>query len=423
MAARSGSASLPLHHGRVPPWLASRMSAVGAAVAEVIILYEGRDGFLRRLSDPFWFQSFGAVMGMDWHSSGITTSVMGALKRGLSPKARELGIHVLGGRGRHSRNTPAELIAVAEKTGLDGDALVRASKLTAKVDNTAVQDGYSLYLHSFVVTDDGKWVVVQQGMNGAEKTARRYHWRSESVSSFVEEPHDAVVGPPQGQIINLTDRRAASAREAATAFAVQGPDKTVRAVADASRRFLQMPSHHDVRLTDVFLRRLHGVLAVAADRGVSDFESLLLTEGLGPRTLQALALTAEVAFGAPSRFDDPARYSFAHGGKDGHPFPVPLKVYDKTISTLRHALERAALGQNDKIEAFRRLDRRAREMERIVSGPSLDEIIENEWQQSPAYGGMTVMGPASDAVYEQVRGPRPKRPKPRSLGRQLKLFG
>ncbi len=397
MARCSGTASLPLHGGRVPEWLAGRMAKIGAAVAEAVILFEGRDGFLKRLSDPFWFQSLGAVMGMDWHSSGVTSSVMYALKRGLSPISKELGIYVLGGRGKHSRKTPDELRNLADITGLDGEFLVRTSKLVAKVDNTAVQDGFSLYLHSFVVTDDGRWAVVQQGMNDMEGLARRYHWHSDNVSSFVEEPHSAVVGKSRGVIINLTDRRAASSRDAAVTIANQNPDKTVEElIAVSSRshsRHLSMPAHHDVRPTDVFLRRLHATLKVAADRGIKGFEELLLLEGLGPRTMQSLALLSETVFGAPSRFDDPARFSFAHGGKDGHPFPVPLHVYDKSIETLRQALHRAKLNDMEKIESFKRLEARVRfweESESVGTGPSLKQIAEKENLNSSRWGGRTV---------------------------------
>src|SRR5580658_4269448 len=208
MARRTGSADLPLHNGRVPAWLAQRMARLGAVIAETIVHHYGRDEFLRRLAHPFWFQSFGAVMGMDWHSSGITTSVIGALKRGLAPMSGELGIHVCGGRGRHSRETPQELAAIGDRVGLDGAALAKASRLVAKVDSAAVQDGFDLYLHGFVVADDGKWVVVQQGMNGARKQARRYHWRSEGLESFIDAPHSAIDGPSQGEILNLTDKRA-----------------------------------------------------------------------------------------------------------------------------------------------------------------------------------------------------------------------
>src|SRR5664279_230105 len=212
MAKRTGSADLPLHGGRVPPWLATRMSSLGAVITQAIVHHYGRDEFLQRLAHPFWFQSFGAVMGMDWHSSGITTSVIGALKRGLGPLSGELGIHVCGGRGGHSRKTPEELVAIGDRVGFDGAVLARASRLVAKVDSAAVQDGYDLYLHGFIVTDEGRWVVVQQGMNGDLRQARRYHWLSEGLTSFVEEPHAAIDGLCQGEIVNLTDRRAENSR-------------------------------------------------------------------------------------------------------------------------------------------------------------------------------------------------------------------
>lgn len=429
MVSRAGIASLPLHNGRVPRWLAERMATLGAAITEVVILDEGARGFLRKLSDPFWFQAFGAVLGMDWHSSGITTSVMGALKRGLAPRADELGLFLCGGRGKHSRKTPQELTEVAERTGLDGDDLVRASRLVAKVDSVAVQDGFSLYLHSFVVTRDGDWVVVQQGMNGEKRQARRYHWRSEAIDSFVDEPHDAVVGPNQGQIVNLTDHRASLARDATVDLTSRPPESVADDVARiAAERHVQMPSHHDVRPTDLFLRRLHAVLATAKDNDVRGFEDLLLTRGLGARTMQALALVAEVAHGTPSRFDDPARFAFAHGGKDGHPHPVPLLVYDRTIETLRSALDQARVGRTEKLHAFKRLDSRVRELERRVDGPAFEDIVDGEWRESSNRGGMTVMGRASRELEEKVRGRRPlpqketpSTKKPRSV--QLELFG
>src|SRR3954471_6177727 len=214
MPQKAGSADLPLHGGHVPKWLADRMTRLGAVMAQAIIHHYGRDEFLRRLANPFWFQSFGAVMGMDWHSSGITTSVIGALKRGLTPLQSELGIHVCGGRGRHSRQTPHELVTIGDRAGFDGAVLARASRLVAKVDSAAVQDGFELYLHGFIVTNDGKWTVVQQGMNGDAKQARRYHWLSEHLESFVHAPHSAIDGPPQGEIINLTDPRAGASRGA-----------------------------------------------------------------------------------------------------------------------------------------------------------------------------------------------------------------
>jgi uncharacterized protein len=401
---RSGSADLPLHNGHVPKWLAERMTRLGAVIAQAIVHQYGRDEFLRRLSHPFWFQSFGAVMGMDWHSSGITTSVLGALKRGLNPLAAELGLHVCGGRGKHSRRTPEELVAIGERIGFDGGRLAGASRLIAKVDSAAVQDGFELYLHGFIVTDDGCWVVVQQGMNGERRQARRYHWLSEGLNSFVDEPHAAIEGRSQGNIINLTDRRAkASRNKQLDLLATLGPDGITRELdairsrdaatpLQASLPFLVMPAHHDVRPADVHLRRLHGALAAAAERGPADFPELLLTPGVGARTVQALALVAEVVHGAPCRFSDPARFSLAHGGKDRHPFPVPTKVYDETIRVLKSAVTRAKLGQDEQLSALQRLDRESRRLERVVDGPPLQEFIAEEFELSPAYGGRSVFG-------------------------------
>jgi hypothetical protein len=318
---RSGTADLPLHGGRVPPWLASRMTELGTAIAEQVILNYGQSEFLTRLSDPFWFQAYGAVMGMDWHSSGITTSVLGALKRGMNPRFPELGLMVCGGRGRHSIRTPEELRAFSQKMGLDGDALTRTSRLTARIDNNAVADGFQLYLHSFVITRSGEWAVVQQGMNPGSHLARRYHWHSATVRDFVSAPHTAIVGQPQGEILNLVDVRAKRAQNALLAIVKEPVTSSLN-----EARKLIMPIHHGVRARDVDLKRLGAVLAVAHAQDLQDFASLLLVEGLGPRTLQSLALIAEVVHGAPARFSDPARFSFAHGGKDGHPFPVPLKT-------------------------------------------------------------------------------------------------
>jgi hypothetical protein len=401
MAKRTGSADLPLHAGRVPGWLGQRMSALGAVICQSIVHHYGRDELLRRLAHPFWFQSFGAVMGMDWHSSGITTSVVGALKRGLAPLQGELGIHVCGGRGRHSRRTPDELALLGDRVGVDAAALTRASRLVAKVDSAAVQDGFDLYLHGFFVTDDGRWTVVQQGMNGARRQARRYHWHSEGLTSFVEAPHSAIDGPIQGNIINLTDRRAARSRSAQLdLLATLGPDRIVEKFAALSRSapeqpdlpHLVMPAHHDVRSSDVFARRLHGTLAAAADRGPVDFPDLLLMPGVGARTVQSLAMIAEVVHGAPCRFQDPARFSLAHGGKDRHPYPVPIKVYDETIRVLKSAVQKARLGREEGLEALQRLDAQARLLERIASGPSYDAFIAAERARSPALDGRSVFG-------------------------------
>lgn len=419
MSRRAGSADLPLHGGRVPAWLADRMTRLGAVLCQAIVHEYGRDEFLRRMSHPFWFQSFGAVMGMDWHSSGITTSVLGALKRGLAPMSRELGIHVCGGRGRHSRATPAELLAIGQRTGLDGEALASASRMVAKVDSAAVQDGFDLYLHGFILSDEGRWVVVQQGMNGESRQARRYHWLSEGLESFVDAPHAAIEGESGGEIINLADRRARRSREAQIeALNVLGPDgvareygrlalarapalpaaeKTAEPAADPRQGellpHLSMPDHHEVRGEDIVTRRLHGNLAAAAANGPGDFAELLQVPGVGARTVRALALVAEVLHGAPCRFSDPARFSLAHGGKDGHPFPVPTKVYDETIRVLKSAVRNARMGREEELAAIRRLDVQARLLEPHATGPSVADYIDEERRTSNRYGGMSVGTP------------------------------
>jgi hypothetical protein len=404
---RSGVADLPLHGGRVPAWLADRMTALGTAIAESVLHHYGRPSLLARLSDPFWFQALGSVMGMDWHSSGITTSVMGALKKGLNPKAGELGVYVCGGRGRHSLRTPQELREIADRVGIDGEALVRTSRLTARIDNNAVADGFQIYLHSFVVTADGDWCVVQQGMNEASRLARRYHWHSAAVEDFTADPHTAIVGEPAGTIRNLVDRRARPAQQALLRIAREDPGRTL-----ADVRRLRMPGRHDVRASDVNERRLGAVLALAHERDLRDFASFLLLEQLGPRTLQSLALVAEVVHGTPTRFEDPARFSFAHGGKDGHPFPAPTRIYDESIDVLRRALDAARVGRTDKLDGMARLDAFTRGIERACD-PRADvpAAIARERALAPGFGGRTVFDD------------RPRRREPAGPRRgQLQLF-
>ena len=409
MQQRTGTANLPLHGGHVPAWLSSRMAALGRVIAEAIVHEYGRDEFLRRLAHPFWFQSFGAVMGMDWHSSGITTSVVGALKRGLTPIQRELGIYVCGGKGAHSRRTPLELASIGDATGIDAAPLIRSSRLVAKIDSAAVQDGFDLYLHAFFATVEGHWCVVQQGMNDRIGEARRYHWQSEGLAGFFESPHAAIEGRNVGAIINLADARAQRSRAAELELVRQGPDQTISIL----RRYrhsgnlalslfpeteilpeplphLQLPHHHEVRASDVMLKRLHGTLAAAADLGPKDFADLLLTPGIGARTIEALAFVAEVVHGAPSRFKDPARFSLAHGGKDGHPFPVPIKVYDQTIRLLKAALSRAKLGSTESLAAIKRLDAQARSLESRARGQGFGAFIASERAKAPSMGGRTV---------------------------------
>ncbi|MCK9908557.1 DUF763 domain-containing protein [Microbacteriaceae bacterium K1510] len=423
MARRAGSADLPLHSGYVPQWLAARMTRLGAVMTQAIVHHYGRDEFLRRIANPFWFQSFGAVMGMDWHSSGITTSVIGALKRGLTPLSGELGIHVCGGRGAKSRETPQQLVSIGDRLGFDGVGLAQASRLVAKVDSAAVQDGFDLYLHGFFVTDDGKWTVVQQGMNGDKRQARRYHWLSEGLKSFLDDPHAAIDGKGQGEIVNLADKRAQRSRGAQLdLLAALGPDKIAREFAallgeaplkpepaQLALPHLIMPAHHDVREEDVIARRLRGNLAAAADRGPKDFSELLLTPGVGARTVKALALVAEVVHGAPCRFSDPARFSLAHGGKDRHPFPVPLKVYDETIGVLKSAVQNAKLGREEELSALKRLDDQARLLEARAEGPSAEGFIAQEMEASPSYDGRSVFG-----WEAELRAASPKRQRTRA---------
>ncbi len=390
------------------------MTRLGALITEAIVQHYGRDEFLSRLAHPFWFQSFGSVMGMDWHSSGITTSVIGALKRGLAPMAGELGIHVCGGRGAQSRKTPDELMAIGQRVGIDGAALATTSRLVAKVDSAALQDGFDLYLHGFIVTDDGKWVVVQQGMNGEARQARRYHWQSAGLESFLDSPHAAIEGHSLGEIVNLADRRADQSRSGQLdLLASLGPDRILREVIDLEAAgkpsklsdqmtlpHLVMPAYHDVRQEEVNMRRLHGAIAAAADRGPKDFSQLLLVPGVGARTVRALAMVAEVVHGAPCRFSDPARFSLAHGGKDRHPFPVPLKVYDETINVMKSAVRKGRLGRDEEMQALKRLDDQTRQLERYVTGPDLKEIVAGEFRQSAEWGGRSVFGwePAEESV-------------------------
>lgn len=386
---RSGSANLPLHYGYVPQWLYERMSRLGLAVFEVLLADYGKDEVLRRMSDPFWFQSLGAVMGMDWHSSGVTTSVMGALKRAINPHSKEFGIYIAGGKGKFSKETPNELLKIADLTGLNGNELVRASKLSAKVDNTAILDGYQLYTHNFILSDEGKWTVVQQGMNAQDKTARRYHWHSENLKSFVDEPHQGIEGVNVGEILNLTHHDARENRNGIMEISHEVPEKIMKEIS------LIMPWHHDVRAEDVNLKRLGATLTLAREMQPENFEELLLLKGVGPRTMQSLALVSEVIHGAPARFKDPARFSFAHGGKDGHPFPVPVKFYDETLEILRSGIEKSKLGNSDKIQAVKKLHEINLKIEENFT-PNFDiqEVIEEERKNSWRFGGKTVFGDA-----------------------------
>ena len=387
---RSGSADLPLHGGHVPIWLSERMAKLGLAIVETIAMEFSTSEVIRKLANPFWFQSFGAVMGMDWHSSGITTSVLGALKKSVNPHAKELGIYICGGKGKNSTKTPEELLLVGERTGLNGIELAGLSRLTAKVDNTAIQDGFQLYQHNFIVNTKGDWCVIQQGMNNDTGTARRYHWHSENLQSFVNEPHTFIYGQNQGKILNLTAASAAETRDKSLLIVNEHPDKVLKEI-----NHLILPNHHDVRIKDVNMKRLGAMLWVAHENKPEDFEELLMLKGMGPRTIQSVALVSEIIYGTPTRFDDPARFSFAHGGKDGHPFPVPVKVFDETITTLQTAIQRAKIGNSDKMDAIRKLSEISRNAEKdFTPNTNFDALIQKERNESYKYGGRTIFGEA-----------------------------
>ena len=410
---RSGSADLPLHYGYVPKWLAERMARLGLAITESIITEYSKHEMLRRLSDPFWFQSFGAVMGMDWHSSGITTSVLGALKRAINPHSKGLGIYICGGKGKSSKEAPKELLSVADQTGLDGNDLVRCSKLSAKVDNTAIQDGFQLYTHNFIVSDTGEWTVIQQGMRTGDKTARRYHWHSENIKSFVEEPHTAICGINQGEILNLTAKEASATRTGMMVLTQEKPEVTLHEFQQ-----LVLPAHHDVRSENVDLKRLGTILWLAHDNHPENFEELLLLQGVGPRTLQSLTLVSEVIHGTPSRFRDPARFAFAHGGKDGHPFPVPIKVYDETISILQTAVYKSKLGETEKQQAIKALTQIAQRAEKdFIANNNFEALVEKERNDSWKYDGRTVFGRSRPPELSSQAKPHKS-----SKGVQLRLF-
>lgn len=387
---RSGTADMALWGGKIPSWLFQRMTKLSLPIVESIITEYGHTAFVQRLSDPFWFQSFGAVIGMDWNSSGVTTAVMRALKTAINPHSKELGLYICGGKGKQSLKTPQELLKIGDQTGLDGNYLARCSKLSAKVDNTALQDGFKLYLHSFVLTSSGEWTVIQQGMEGEKGLARRYHWHSEHIQSFIEEPHAAVCGDNQGLILNLVNKDAKATQGAILQISKEDPAKLLKEVP-----YMQLPSYCDIKARDVDLKRLGAVLWLAQEQETQQFEDLLLLKGLGPRTLQSLTLVSEVIHGTPSRFSDPARYSFAHGGKSGKPFPVPTQIYDQTITALTSAVERSKIGLSDKQEAIKKLSKIAQRAEKgFEPNSNFEKLLEKERQESYKHGGKSIDGDA-----------------------------
>jgi uncharacterized protein len=351
---RTGIAHLPLHGGKAPAWLFGRMTKLAGEISYILVKEHGTEEFLRRLSDPFWFQAFGCVLGFDWHSSGVTTTVCGALKEGLKDRSKELGVFVCGGKGGTSRKTPGEIAAIGEQRLVDAPQdLIYASKMSAKVDSAAVQDGYQLYQHSFIFDKQGHWAVIQQGMNTDNRFARRYHWLGDQVNNFVCEPHHAICCDERVPTLNLVAQDSAGSREQSAVLASQSPELVVKEL--KKLRQLDMPAHHPVHLTDIKTENLQKILEKTYEGQPKDFETLLGMPGVGPKTIRALAMISELIYGQALSIKDPARFSFAHGGKDGYPYPVNRKGYDQSIDILKEAVNQSKIGQNDKLKALHSL--------------------------------------------------------------------
>ena len=350
---RTGIATLPLHYGKAPRWLFERMSRLAREIAAFSISEFGAQEFLARLSDPFWFQAFGCVLGFDWHSSGVTTTVCGAVKEGLKGREKELGLFVCGGKGAASRKTPTEIETVCEEISFDPKPLVYASRMSAKVDTAAVQDSYQIYHHTFFFTKDGHWCVVQQGLNENTRLARRYHWLGDSVKDFVCEPHTAICCDSRGETLNMVAAESENARKTSVIATTEKPEALFAEVGRVP--VLTMPAHHEIRLEDLSGKYLMRILTKVHEEAPQNFERLLAIPGVGPKTIRALALVSEIIYGEKPSFRDPAKFSFAHGGKDGTPFPVNRKTYDFTIEFLSKSLSKARMDSSERKKAFARL--------------------------------------------------------------------
>ena len=394
----AGSMGLPLHFGKMPSWFTERMGLMGNAIVESVVDNYGKSEVLTRMSDPNWFQALGAVMGMQWNSSGVTAAVLGSLKPQINPKANDLGLYILGGKGKYGWSVPNQVRRISDKHNLNGDELAKSSQLTSRVDNNAVQDGYNLYQQYFIVTDEGEWTSITQGMNKNTRRARRYHWHSPTVKSFVETPHTGIVGEKGQPVLNLTDSKADMLRTNMVGLTKEKPSEVLGHYKD-----IVMPNRHDVREEDVNMTRLGSVLNMAYNSDIDNFEDLVMMKGVGPRTLKSLAMVSEVVHGDASRFEDPARFSFAIGGKDGRPHPIDTKAMDETIDMLQTSVDKSKLGDKDKSRAIKRLHRACVENEKGASPISfLEDLIEYEWDHAEKNGGKTFMGDVKKGVTRTI---------------------
>ncbi len=350
---RTGIATVPLHYGKTPYWLFDRMRSLSKEIIIAIVSESGAGEFLKRLADPFWFQALGCILGFDWHSSGLTTTVCGALKEGIKDVSKNLGVFIAGGKGATSRRTPIEIESVGKYVSVNTEKLIYSSKMSAKVDNTALQDGYQLYHHTFIFTRDGQWAVIQQGMNESDRTARRYHWLSDDVNEFVCEPHSAICSEKDAEVLNMVAKESTETRNVCANISRENPERTLKEIKKLQE--LKLPQRHEIKIADISPDRIKKTLLKAYERQPENFESLLGIEGVGPKTIRALALLSELLYEAPPSFRDPARFSFAHGGKDGHPYPVDRKAYDTTIDVIRKAIASARIGNYEKMQAIKRM--------------------------------------------------------------------
>ena len=389
---------MPLHFGKVPSFLTERMGKMGDAIVESIVDNYGKSEVLTRMSDPNWFQALGAVMGMHWNSSGVTATVLGSLQRQINPKSRSLGLYILGGKGKRMGWSTKQINRVSNNHGLPGQELVHACNLTRRIDNNAVQDGYGLYQQYFILSDEGEWTSISQGMNRQTRRARRYHWHSPTVRSFVEQPHTGIVGIENQQVLNLVDQDAGNLRNHMVALTQDRPKEVIEAI-----RSLDLPDRHDVQKSDVNLARLGSVLNLAYNRDVEQFDDLVMMHGVGPRTLKALAMASEVIHGDATRFEDPARFSFAVGGKDGRPHPIDEKSFDETVSMLQNSVDSAKLGDKDKSAALKRLHKVAVAGESVGSPLDyLSDLIDSEWNHAENSGGKTFMGTVVKGLTRKI---------------------